>query len=193
MTVCLRPARPHDAATLKAWDALPHVRESIGEDDLADWDEELAGNPAWRDWWIAEEDGRPVGIVQIADPAEEPTHYWGDIGPGHRAIDIWIGEPDALGRGIGTIMMRFALARCFAAPEVHTVVIDPLERNVCARRFYARLGFEAAGPRRFGDDDCIVYRMTRARFVARAAEFGLEAARGEGRVPPTGATDDGGP
>lgn len=188
MPVRLRPVRPDDAVTLAAWDARPHVREATGDDDLADWDEELAGEPAWRDWWMAEEDGRPVGIVQIADPAEEPTHYWGAIGPGHRAIDIWIGEPDALGRGIGTIMMRFALERCFAAPDVHTVVIDPLERNVAARRFYERLGFEAVGPRRFGDDDCIVYHLTRARFVARAAKFGLEASRGESRVPPTGAT-----
>jgi aminoglycoside 6'-N-acetyltransferase len=185
MPVRLRPARADDAETLRRWDERPHVRESTGDDDLADWDEELAGDPSWRDWWMAEEDGRPVGIVQIIDPAAEPTRYWGDIGEGHRAIDIWIGETDALGRGIGTVMMRFALARCFAAPDVHTVVIDPLERNVRARRFYERLGFEPVGPRRFGSDNCIVYRLTRARFLARAAEFGLEAPGGDHPLPLT--------
>jgi len=34
--------------------------------------------------------------------------------PNLRAVDIWIGEEGDLGRGHGTIIMRLALARCFA-------------------------------------------------------------------------------
>ena len=43
--------------------------------------------------------------MQIIDPLAEPTHYWGEVEPNLRALDIWIGEKDALGRGYGTAMM----------------------------------------------------------------------------------------
>ena len=78
-----------------------------------------------------------------------------------RAIDIWIGEPTELGKGYGTTMMRLALARCFADPAVTEVLIDPLTSNTRAQRFYQRLGFKFLEHRRFGDDDCSVYRLDR--------------------------------
>ena len=106
--------------------------------------------------------------MQIIDPAGEPTRYWGDCERNLRAIDIWIGEPDCLGQGLGTQMMTQAIERCFAAPEVTAILIDPLETNTDAQRFYRRLGFEEVGPRRFGDDDCTVMRLTRAGWEGRA-------------------------
>ena len=158
----LRRARPADAALLRAWDGQPHVIASSGEDDRFDWDEELVREVPWRENLIAEADGVPVGLMQVIDPAEEESHYWGDCGPGLRAIDIWIGPPEWLGRGVGTQMMRQAIARCFADPTVTAILIDPLAENLRARRFYERLGFREVGPRRFGDDDCVVYRLDRA-------------------------------
>jgi aminoglycoside 6'-N-acetyltransferase len=58
-------------------------------------------------------------------------------------------------------MMRLALDRCFSDPAVTAVLIDPLFSNLRARRFYERLGFRALGQRRFGTDECIVYRLER--------------------------------
>jgi aminoglycoside 6'-N-acetyltransferase len=110
---------------------------------------------------IAEEGGRPIGFVQIIDPAREESHYWGDCEENLRAIDIWIGEAEDLGRGYGTQMMRLAIDRCFADAKVTAILIDPLASNLRARRFYERLGFVAVGPRRFGMDECVVYRLGR--------------------------------
>lgn len=83
-----------------------------------------------------------------------------------RAIDIWIGEAGNLGKGYGTEMMRLALARCFAVPEVEAVLIDPLASNVRAHRFYERMGFRFVERRRFGMDDCFVYRLERDLWFA---------------------------
>ena len=58
-------------------------------------------------------------------------------------------------------MMRLALAKCFADPEVIGIVIDPLKTNTDAHRFYQRLGFTVVGRRMFGDDDCLVHQLTR--------------------------------
>lgn len=161
--ITLRPATPDDSDTLRRWDEQPHVVAS-GWDPDWDWDVELARSPDWRDQLIAEIGGRPVGVVQIIDPAREETRYWGEVPTGFRAIDIWIGEASDLGKGYGTAMMRLALGRCFADPGVSAVLIDPLASNTRAHRFYERLGFGFVEARRFEDDDCFVYRLARADF-----------------------------
>lgn len=156
----LRPALPHDAALLTAWQQEPHVIAAGAGGDWG-WQTELARQPDWREQLIAELDGRPIGFVQIIDPAREDAHYWGDCGPHLRAIDIWIGPADCLGRGYGTRMMQSALQRSFADPAVAAVIIDPLFSNVRARRFYERLGFVFVERRMFDEDDTAVYRLTR--------------------------------
>lgn len=159
----LRPAVPADAAVLRRWDEEPHVVASDPNDDWH-WETELARTPDWREQLIAELAGRPVGFVQIIDPAREESRYWGDVQDSLRAIDIWIGEAADLGRGYGTRMMHLALARCFADPAVTAVLIDPLAANDRAIRFYRRLGFRFVERRRFGDDVCDVHRLDRGEW-----------------------------
>ncbi len=157
----LRKATLADLELLQYWDTKPHVLEAGGDDDWYDWPVELAQDPPWRAFLIAEVEDRPIGMIEIIDPAEEETQYWGEVGPGLRAIDIWIGEEADLGRGFGTQMMTLALERCFDDPSVTAILIDPLMRNVRARRFYERLGFRPVGPRVFEKDECMVYRLER--------------------------------
>lgn len=165
----LRTARLADLAHLQAWDREPHVIAATGDpDDNWCWETELGRDVPWRELLIAELGPRPVGVVQIIDPAEEESHYWGDCPANLRAIDIWIGPADCLGQGLGTDMMREALARCFAAPEVGAVLIDPLADNTRAHRFYERLGFTFVERRQFGADPCFVYHLTRAEWRARS-------------------------
>ncbi len=176
-TLVLRAATHADIPTLLRWDSDPTVIASAsdnpdaatawGEDN--DWVENinLYERDVW-EYWIAEVDGRPIGAMQLCDPHKEPTHYWGDIEPNLRALDIWIGPAHWLNRGVGTQMMSLMIDRCFAEPAVEAIVIDPLNSNVAAHRFYQRLGFVPEGRRMFDDDDCLVHRLTRADWEARA-------------------------
>jgi aminoglycoside 6'-N-acetyltransferase len=156
----LRQAAITDLELLLHWDEQPHVLASDPNDDW-EWAQELKRSPEWREQLIAEVDGRPVGFIQIIDPALEDSHYWGDMPPNLRAIDIWIGEARDLGKGFGTEMMRLAIARSFHDDAVTAILIDPLANNVRAHRFYERLGFRFVARRRFNDDDCFVYRLDR--------------------------------
>ena len=156
----LRPATLADLELLRRWDEQAHVVASDPNDDWG-WESELDRFPDWREQLIAEVDGRPVGFMQIIDPRREETHYWGDVPENLRAIDIWIGEESDLGKGYGTSMMKLALTRCFAEPSVSAVLIDPLASNWRAHRFYERLGFRFVERRRFGNDECLVYRLDR--------------------------------
>ena len=174
-SVRLRPAVPADATLLHAWDREPHVIRAVTDDPAAeeafidaDWEQELSDQSPVSFFLIGEDNGRPVGAMQVIDPQLEPTHYWGEIEPNLRALDIWLGPADALGRGLGTAMMTPAIDACFAAPEVTAIVIDPLASNADAHRFYQRLGFRPVERRLFGPDDCLVHRLERAEWEARS-------------------------
>lgn len=172
--VRLRPATLDDAVLLAEWDLEPHVIACSTDDPEADvafggiqWREELEDQSGISFYRIAEVSGRPIGVIQVCDPHLEPTHYWGDIEPNLRAIDIWIGPKDALNQGYGTQMMTLAVDACFAAPEVTGIVIDPLNTNTDAHRFYQRMGFEVVGRRMFDEDDCLVHRLSRETWEGR--------------------------
>lgn len=157
MSVSLRKATLHDSSVLKEWDSDEAVGFSGGDDDNYDWDFELPRLTSWREFLIAEVNAEPIGMVVLIDTLREESHYWGDDVPMDSwAIDIWIGNEKHRCRGFGTEMMRQALGRCFKEHRASCVLIDPLESNVRAIAFYRRLGFREVGPRRFGNDDCLV-------------------------------------
>ena len=137
----LRTATANDLELLLYWDRQEHVKDSDPDSDWQ-WQKELLREPDWREQLMAELDGRPIGFVQIIDPVKEDHHYWGDYlkdtnnftgsqnNANHlRAIDIWLGEADNLGRGYGTEVMQQAIACCFSSPDVSAILIDPLKSN----------------------------------------------------------------
>lgn len=169
--VTLRPATTADAVWLDRWNLDPDVISAANDDPHAEvaftdvvWADELSIQSDFFRYYIAELDGRPIGAMQIMDPHLEATHYWGEIAPNLRAIDIWIGAASDRGKGYGTTMMRLAVERCFADSRVTAIVIDPLASNERAHAFYRRLGFEPIGRRTFGDSDCLVHELTRERW-----------------------------
>lgn len=158
--IILRSATIEDLIILREWDEQQHNIDADPNDDW-NWEYELTRTVPWREQLIAELNGRPIGFIQIIDPFEEESRYWGDVPPNLCAIDIWIGEETDLGKGYGTTMMRLALDRCFKKIEVEAVLIDPLKNNMRAIQFYERLGFRFKEERTFGEDECCVYRFDR--------------------------------
>ena len=106
----LRAATPDDLELLRRWDEAPQVVASDPNDDWQ-WETELGRELPWREQLIAEVNGTPIGFVEIIDPAEEEHHYWDEVGPGLRAVDIWSGEEAWLGRGYGTQCLVHRLER----------------------------------------------------------------------------------
>jgi aminoglycoside 6'-N-acetyltransferase len=158
MTITLRPATHADIPVLDHWDEEPVVAASDPNDDW-EWEQTLAAEGLEN--LIAELDGRPIGFIQITDLMTDASRYWGGPQPGLKAIDIWIGEAEARGGGNGTAMMTQAIARCFADPAIHTILIDPISTNTDAIAFYRKLGFTFLETRVFGADTCAVHQLTR--------------------------------
>jgi aminoglycoside 6'-N-acetyltransferase len=165
MSVILRAATIDDSYLLKNWDLDEAVEYSGGDDDSYDWDYELPGNVDWREFLIAEVDAVPIGMIVLIDALREESHYWGqDVPADSWAIDIWIGDQEHRSKGYGALMMQQALQRCFVNHGASLVLIDPLQSNHRAIKFYRRIGFTDVGPRRFENDDCLVMSMTRDIF-----------------------------
>lgn len=155
-----REATIEDLTLLQYWDKQEHILEAGLGDGWA-WETELQRSPDWREQWIAELEGVPIGFLQIIDPALEETQYWGNVSNDLRAIDIWISEVKYLGKGYGKQMMQWAISRCFANSGVRAIWVDPLSSNVKAHRFYERLGFRFAGCRELEGEECFVYQLDR--------------------------------
>lgn len=167
----IRTATLADAARLYEWDEKPHVQAAVSNSGTtsfeADWEEELAVRADGTEFFIADLTTdkiiRSIGAMQVIDPATEQTHYWGPVASNQRAIDIWIGEVDCLGKGYGTQMMTYVIDHCFAQAEVVAILIDPLSNNIRSHKFYKTLGFELAGHRRFDEEsDCSVFWLPRS-------------------------------
>jgi aminoglycoside 6'-N-acetyltransferase len=96
--------------------------------------------------------GRAFGYVQDYAVHAWPQPHFEHLPRGSRAIDAFIGEPDMIGKGHGSIFLRLVAQRLRAA-GAPVVAIDPSVDNVRARRAYAKAGFRgdavvetAAGP-----------------------------------------------
>lgn len=159
----IRPMGVDDIGLIHLWDDDEGVAAGLGgrAGDWHDWPAELVRNVPWREFLIAQQDGRPVGFVQLMDAAEEESHYWGEVEPGTWAIDAWIGSPHDRGRGVGSQMMRQAVERCFHHHRATSILIDPLTTNRRAIAFYERLGFQAVGEHELDGDLCFVMRLDR--------------------------------
>mgnify|MGYP003467119708 CR=1 FL=1 len=71
--------------------------------------------------------------MQIIDPALEESHYWGDIGPDLRAIDIWIGSPGDLGRMFADSGGRIKQAGRRLLARHRDIFRDKTGRHLCHR------------------------------------------------------------
>jgi aminoglycoside 6'-N-acetyltransferase len=159
----LRPMHVDDVQLLTRWDDDPDVASALGgrSADWYDWPTELVRAVPWRELLIVEEDGRPIGFMQLIDASEEESHYWGDVEPGTWALDIWIGSPADRGRGFGAQAMQAAVRHVFEQRCADMIVIDPQTSNRRAIAFYERLGFEPTEVRDFDGDSCLVMRLRR--------------------------------
>jgi len=79
------------------------------------------------------ETDRPVGSVYFRDISRE--HHKAEYG-------IFIGEDDAVGRGIGSEVCRLACEYGFTVEKWHKIILRALSDNKAAIRSYEKAGFE---------------------------------------------------
>jgi N-acetylglutamate synthase-like GNAT family acetyltransferase len=82
--------------------------------------------------WVAQDDGRVVGMVQCA------------VDAGHLEVETIAVAPDMHGRGVGSRLLAFAerRARALGLPEVRLCTNEAMTENIA---YYPRRGFTEVG------------------------------------------------
>lgn len=127
-----------DPEVVQFWDEAPADLDACREETL-----EIGVGPVWR--FIIEWQGRGVGNIEYHHPYADTDYLW------TAGIDIFIGEPDARDRGVGTEAVRTMLRFLFEEKRVHRVTIDPEVGNARAIRSYQKAGFRLDGVLRHND------------------------------------------
>jgi len=141
-----RPLAPDDLARVDRWLAEPHVARwwpggpGAGQREFG---EVLAGGDPTR-VFVIELDGRPAGLIQVYRLVEEPE-YERVVGVDEAAgLDLLIGEPELVGRGLGPVVIdRFVAGVVWPGySEVRRCMAGPSIANIRSQRAFEKVGFE---------------------------------------------------
>ena len=131
-----------DLALLAAWRSKPHVRAWWDSDHAYD-EADLADPRVAR--WIVSFAGRPFAYLQDYSVHGWEEHHFADLPDGARGIDQYIGVPEMVGIGHGTVFIGMRMHALFDAGAA-VIATDPHPENERAIAVYRKLGFEIAGP-----------------------------------------------
>ncbi len=150
-----RPATAADLPLLSRWLRTPEVvcwwgdpeeQEALLKEDLDE--------PAMV-MRIVSHQGQPFAYVQHYAVQAWPQPHFTHLPSGARAIDVFIGEPDMIGRGHGPAFLR-QMALSLKADGAPVVAIDPDAGNLRARRAYAKAGFRGEAVSESGEGPVVV-------------------------------------
>ena len=93
--------------------------------------------------YLALLDGEPLGMVQTYLVSDYPDFAaLTEEGEGTAGLDLFIGDEDKTGRGLGTEMIRrFVDEIVFARPETTACIADPDVQNTASLRAFEKAGF----------------------------------------------------
>lgn len=170
------PVAEADYPMLRHWLENPPMNEWWGEPDgeMRRIRDKVEGRDKTRPF-IFFYDSEPAGYIQSWSVGDE-------VDGGHAAeapwllevpreavgVDLSLGRPELLGKGIGTAVLRAFLAMLFAE-GVRTITIDPDETNARAIRSYEKAGFLPFGRYKIGNGVTLLMTITPQRFAETAS------------------------
>ena len=141
--VSLVPFDQADARLLAEWLARPHVARWYPDpEDRIEW--ALKPPPGGSQALIACDRG-PIGYLRWQKVSRETLDSLGlfEIPTGSVDIDILIGKPGEVGRGLGPKALALLVDRLRADPTVPLAGLTPSVDNLAAQRAYEKAGFRS--------------------------------------------------
>jgi aminoglycoside 6'-N-acetyltransferase len=145
------PLREDDFDLARHWLLLPHVRRWWNDDPeehdypegtLAEWRTAVRGEDP-TDMFVIRRDDRPIGVIQSYRVQDYPEYVeeLGGLATPAISIDVFIGDPDLIGKGEGPALLRAFLPFALDRYRLDYCVIGPSRSNVAAIRAYEKVGF----------------------------------------------------
>lgn len=152
----LRFMTREDTDLIVKWRNNPRVRYNFIDQDLFT----PEGHLHWFDTMI--DTGKAIQFIICEMDTERPigSVYFRDISARHHKAEygIFIGEDDAVGKGIGSEVCRLACDYGFRVENWHKIILRAFAENQAALRSYEKAGFQREALLK--DEVCIdgVYR-----------------------------------
>jgi aminoglycoside 6'-N-acetyltransferase len=161
----LRPLQRLDLPLLATWLAEPLVARWWNHDTSSeaverDFGPSIDGTDA-TEMFLGCQQHRPFGFIQRYAIAAYPE-YAEELSAvcvvplGALSVDYFIGEPDARGRGLGSLMIATFVADSLAAiPDAHHVIVPVSTANHASWRALERAGFRRIAEGRLEPDNTV--------------------------------------
>lgn len=166
--ISFRKLKTEDLPLMQKWLNEPHVhawydkdKENSLEEVTRRYDPKIVGKEPTDCYLVYYEDS-PLGYIQDYKVSDWPE--FGDyVGydDGHtKSIDLFIGEPSFMGKGLGSLMLKkFLKEVVFLDPEITTCIIGPEPDNKRGIRAYEKAGFKYVKTVQVGDEPDPTYIM----------------------------------
>jgi aminoglycoside 6'-N-acetyltransferase len=146
-SVSIRPMTVHDLAAVGGWLREPHVArwwtpETTPEAEIRRYRRRLGGAASRTVMCMVERDDRPIGWCQWYRWDDYPEEaVAAGARPGELGADYAIGEPDQIGRGVGTAMIGAIVEEVRRHHPGAGLLVAPEAVNVASRRVLEKNGF----------------------------------------------------
>jgi RimJ/RimL family protein N-acetyltransferase len=145
VNIAFAPLREEDVPLVERWLQEEHVarwwRDPVDE-TIEKRRAGIQGRRPTRQFVIVVDD-RPAGFIQTYRVADHPE--WQElvqVGDGVAGVDLMLGEPDLVGRGLGPrVLSAFTRDVVFVDPEIDAVVATVEEPNRRSWRAFENAGF----------------------------------------------------
>lgn len=150
--ITFRPLTEDDLPLMQRWLSAEHVAEWYPVEDVRNPPLELVrshhlpmirGEEPTRSFLISE-NGRPVGYIQTYLIRDHPAYARAvQVADDAAGVDLFIGEEDAVHRGLGPRVLRVFLDEIvFGEMRAGLCIIGPQPENAAAIRAYEKAGFK---------------------------------------------------
>lgn len=147
--VTFRPMQREDFSLVAGWLRQPHVAEWWHESPDPDFFERkygprVDGTDSTR-MFVIRLDAVAIGLIQTYRVGDSPDYEAAVAVEDAAGIDLLIGDPSAVGRGLGAVVIRqFVDEIVFPLfPEVLRCIASPSVRNLRSQRAFEKAGFLA--------------------------------------------------
>ena len=143
-----RRAELNDDGLISRWFHSPHVSEFWGDAsaNILDFRSAMTGVCTLFNYWIGRDDTIPFCLLITTDATRDTPEHLAPFLPetGEAwTLDVLIGPPEYVGRGIATQMLESFLSHIqYQNRALRTVLIDPEANNSRAIHVYEKAGFQ---------------------------------------------------
>lgn len=105
---------------------------------------------------------KPIGYIQYYEACKIGRNWWPGVQQGVFGIDQFIGEPDMIGKGIGSTAIKKMIEYLFSKDGVREVIADPDPSNARAIKAYEKVGFKKSGEIETPGGKAVLMRIERS-------------------------------